>query len=258
MADIEDIQWFLDQYIDPDQEKKNRRNKLIGLICGGAGLLALIGVAGVVLLGGSGDPGGETMAAAPPVTPVTPGPSASQTPPPSQTPTPASSPKPSPSAAPTPAPTLGPTPAPTEAGPAPTGRVGAEPGQTAVASPAPRSTQTPTPRATAPTAPTAVTAPIAPAVLTVPDLVGKPWQDDLLPRFNTTVRATADPKVAKGLVMSMSPTAGSRLSAGSAVTVVISNGPAPEIVAKVPDGVKRPRVSEIFKRFADRAMVKLP
>jgi beta-lactam-binding protein with PASTA domain len=93
-----------------------------------------------------------------------------------------------------------------------------------------------------------VTVPIAPAVLTVPDLVGKPRQDDLLPRFNITVRATADPKVAKGLVMSMSPTGGSQLIAGSAITVVISNGPAPEIEARVPYGVKRPQLSKIFKR----------
>jgi beta-lactam-binding protein with PASTA domain len=108
------------------------------------------------------------------------------------------------------------------------------------------------------TAPAVITGPITPAVLTVPDLVGKPWQDDLLPRFNTTVRATADPKVAKGLVMSMSPTAGSRLIAGSAVTVVVSNGPAPEVEAKVPDGVKRPQLSEIFKRLVSQAMAKRP
>jgi hypothetical protein len=254
MAGIEDIQRFLDQYIDPDQEKKNRRSKLIGLICGGAGLLALTGVAGVVLIGGDGDPGGgETMAAASPNASAAPDPSASQTPPPSQTPAPSL--EPSPSAASTPAPTLAPTSAPTEAEPAPTGRTGVEPGQTAVASPAPRLTQTPTPRATAPTV---VAVPVAPAVLTVPDLVGKPWQDDLLPRFDTTVRATADPKVAKGLVMSMSPTAGSRLIAGSAIAVVISSGPAPEMKARVPDGVKKPQLSGIFKRLVSQARVKRP
>jgi beta-lactam-binding protein with PASTA domain len=98
-----------------------------------------------------------------------------------------------------------------------------------------------------------ITAPAAPAVVTVPDLVGEPWQDDLLPRFNTTVRATADPKTAKGLVMSISPAPGSRLIAGSAVTVVVSTGPAPEMVAKVPDGVKMPSLSDIFKRLVGQA-----
>lgn len=77
----------------------------------------------------------------------------------------------------------------------------------------------------------------------------------MLPLCDITVRTKADATLAAGLVVSTNPAAGSRLTAGSVVAVVVSSGPAPPTTTpNLPDGVKRlveGSIADWFKRSND-------
>jgi serine/threonine-protein kinase len=65
----------------------------------------------------------------------------------------------------------------------------------------------------------------------VPDLVGQHWSDSLhtslMPQLGLIVRTVAHQSVPAGQVISTDPPAGTKLRAGSFVTIVVSGGPAP-------------------------------